>query len=98
MMQGLKSEEHVLLVRKNATEARNLLLQHNAPFGDQHGQDLRLHIWVLCGMLQGLKSEEHVLLVRKNATEARNLLLQHNVPLVIRWAKTYDSTSECSVA
>ena len=29
MLQGLKSEEHVLLVRKNATEARNLLLQHN---------------------------------------------------------------------
>ncbi len=28
-LQGLKSEEHVLLVRKNATEARNLLIQHN---------------------------------------------------------------------
>ncbi len=48
-------------------------------------------------MLQGLKSEEHVLLVRKNATEARNLLLQHNAPLVISMAKTYDSTSGCSV-
>ena len=28
-LQGLKSEDHVLLMRKNATEARNLLIQHN---------------------------------------------------------------------
>ncbi len=31
MMQGLKSEEHVLLVRKSATEARALLTQHDVP-------------------------------------------------------------------
>ena len=59
-LQGLKSEEHVLLVRKNATEARDLLIQHNVRLVISMAKNYR---W--CGVeLQDLIQEGIMGLVR----------------------------------